>query len=954
MKSFERFAWLKSCIAGVVFACCAVDAVSAGGAEPSLGVLRLHNDDYVTGRFAATDAVDSGSVSTLRWRHPDFATPFEFPLKSLMSLSFPMLETTEFAKGRFAFELANGDRLYGDVLEFGDPLRVRLGDQETTLPLNAVRQIRQWNDGEALVYHGPGSREEWQSSGSIEDWSESSGVLETQSTYATLFRDLQLPSLARVELDVSWEGQPNFVIAVGVDPLNAENTWADAFHIEVWDEDTVAVWEDGTLAGVESIAKVKDLGNRLQVTLKIDQTKRQVMIESMRGKTLSHYTLPIKEPQIAQTGILFRNVEGKFRIHSLKVMHASSLTPPESESQAESAAADGGDGVVHLVDGSAMQTKWTAVQDDGWVFLGDDGERVVPANEIQVWEQLIDAETSADERAEGDRLQLKSFDGLRVTGTLEGVTDDALRLAATVTGEEMAFPLKNIEAVDFVTEEPLRNRIVGMMRLESADTRLHGKLEDVEPETSVTPMSFRPAGSEPSVMLPTMKGKVLLQPKAVTVTTPMESQMTAFQKRVNAERAKQAQQRVAQRVQQQQKKPVWGVFNRVFDPQRTLDVLAGKPIHLKTGEVLPGRVLSINETEVLFKSALTKKQTLPREQIRAIHLLGDSETFTVDAEQRTQLLTVPRNRKQDPPTHLLVAKNGDLMRCRLIRMDEETVEVETRLETLSIPRKVVEKIIWLIPAEDASDEKKEETNDGEESLVSTSDESDRLTVQGVMHDGNRLSLVPNSVINQTLIGENDLLGPIRLPFAKCEELLLGIISDTSQPNSPYSEWKLVNAPEPMIGGSGGEGDAAAGTRSAMVGKPAPDFNLVMLTGDRFRVSDQTGKTLVLDFWATWCGPCLRAMPMIEEAVSEFDPEQVRLVAVNLQEGEEDIRQTLERIGVQPEVALDIDGIAAGRYEANAIPQTVVIDREGNVTRVFVGGGPKLGEQLAEAIRETLE
>ncbi len=59
---------------------------------------------------------------------------------------------------------------------------------------------------------------------------------------------------------------------------------------------------------------------------------------------------------------------------------------------------------------------------------------------------------------------------------------------------------------------------------------------------------------------------------------------------------------------------------------------------------------------------------------------------------------------------------------------------------------------------------------------------------------------------------------------------------------------------------------------------------------------------------------------------------------------------LERQKLSPTVALDRDGVVAAKYWANAIPQTVVIDREGKVTRLFIGGGPHLGDQLREALQ----
>ena len=114
-----------------------------------------------------------------------------------------------------------------------------------------------------------------------------------------------------------------------------------------------------------------------------------------------------------------------------------------------------------------------------------------------------------------------------------------------------------------------------------------------------------------------------------------------------------------------------------------------------------------------------------------------------------------------------------------------------------------------------------------------------------------------------------------------------------------------------------------------------------------------GKVVILDFWATWCGPCLQTMPLVEKVVHEFDDQGVQLIAVNLEEPAKAITAMLERHKLKLTVAMDIDGVAATKYQATAIPQTVIIDREGKVARLFVGGGPKLADQLREALREVL-
>ena len=96
------------------------------------------------------------------------------------------------------------------------------------------------------------------------------------------------------------------------------------------------------------------------------------------------------------------------------------------------------------------------------------------------------------------------------------------------------------------------------------------------------------------------------------------------------------------------------------------------------------------------------------------------------------------------------------------------------------------------------------------------------------------------------------------------------------------------------------------------------------------------------------------MPLIEEAMAEFDSAKVRLVSINLEEPADHVRSVLERHDFQLTVALDVDGIAAARYEARAIPQLVIVSAEGKVWRLYVGGGADVVEKMKAAITELLE
>ena len=95
----------------------------------------------------------------------------------------------------------------------------------------------------------------------------------------------------------------------------------------------------------------------------------------------------------------------------------------------------------------------------------------------------------------------------------------------------------------------------------------------------------------------------------------------------------------------------------------------------------------------------------------------------------------------------------------------------------------------------------------------------------------------------------------------------------------------------------------------------------------------------------------QTMPIIDKVVGEFVEKGVELIAVNLEEQPAQIKSMMERHKMQMTVALDRDGVVAFKYAATAIPQTVVIDRDGKVTRLFVGGGLKLEEPLRQALEE---
>ena len=132
----------------------------------------------------------------------------------------------------------------------------------------------------------------------------------------------------------------------------------------------------------------------------------------------------------------------------------------------------------------------------------------------------------------------------------------------------------------------------------------------------------------------------------------------------------------------------------------------------------------------------------------------------------------------------------------------------------------------------------------------------------------------------------------------------------------------------------------------MVGKAAPDFELDLLDGGKVKLSDHKGKDIViLDFWATWCGPCRRALPVLINVAGEYADRGVVFYAVNLRESPELIKAFMKGNELEMTVALDQSGRVGGLYGVTGIPQTVVIGKKGKIEAIHSGFGGGTKAQL---------
>jgi len=115
-----------------------------------------------------------------------------------------------------------------------------------------------------------------------------------------------------------------------------------------------------------------------------------------------------------------------------------------------------------------------------------------------------------------------------------------------------------------------------------------------------------------------------------------------------------------------------------------------------------------------------------------------------------------------------------------------------------------------------------------------------------------------------------------------------------------------------------------------------DFELQDLTGSTRRLSDFRGKVVLLNFWATWCGPCRFEMPSMEKLYRRLNAKGLEIVAVNLQEDRSSVEQFVDEYGLSFPVLLDTTGRIGATYGARSIPTTYIVDREGFVIAGTIG------------------
>jgi thiol-disulfide isomerase/thioredoxin len=118
------------------------------------------------------------------------------------------------------------------------------------------------------------------------------------------------------------------------------------------------------------------------------------------------------------------------------------------------------------------------------------------------------------------------------------------------------------------------------------------------------------------------------------------------------------------------------------------------------------------------------------------------------------------------------------------------------------------------------------------------------------------------------------------------------------------------------------------------GEPAPDFTMALADGRFLRLSDLRGRPVVLNFWATWCGPCRAEMPELVKAAAADD--ELVVLAVDVQEALAPVEEFAAEFEMDFPVVMDTEGAVRQLFRVPGLPTTYFVDREGSIASVVVG------------------
>ncbi|MFN8741250.1 MAG: TlpA family protein disulfide reductase [Pirellula sp.] len=938
----------------------------------SQATLRLNDGDIFQGDFYKHEIQrDSTSDNTafLLWKCNAFLEPMVVPWNVVDSISQNL--TNEKVKEidetqLYVVEFENGESISGRIEQL-DERTIKLTSNRyapTQIDLDRIRAILRVHHSS---YEGVGrlSVNEWKQvlpakKKDVPDtWLSKAGSIETAIAGSSIAQTGTLPSLAVVDVDVAWtHSNPNWTLTVG---NNLPKLELRVRKLEQRDELSITLlFEEESVAdivtvmipsmGVESL-RLKILCDLEEGRFVLQQNGRaigEIASQSKSKPTQSKLDNRVRfqVTNDAPGGMILRELKVSRSPFSMtRTVEGDSVAETSSVADTTSAPVpDDRLSKVLLTTGKSHigVIKANETQSGGLRLDTIDGEKLsIAISDIERVEYAMksakgpsDPESITEPPNQEEYCVVQTKDGERFAGKTLKHSKDQLTLICSSLPTPIGFSVNDVSSIQFISNvSPVNVNVerAVLMKLVCDEVHSNGKLvpsENVKTDTLGSGWAWRPAGLSGEFLInPSINGTIDIIRNG-TEARPTDGQARNLSLRTD-------------------------IYGRSLDP--------GEPaLYLASGDSLPGKLVRLDNGTLTFSSELFGESSLDASQVKGIRQLVYTGTDRLDDILLKRLLTVPRMARQSPPAHLVVSRDGDMIRGNVTFIDEDLLRIEVREEEREIWMKNVAEIVWLDPAPKNSDsDKPTDTSTDNGSVDSAEPDRQsgelsgvRASCQLVMSKGSVVSLIPGKIEDGLLLGVHPLLGECNIPLEQTIQILFGNEMEKSRSTSRFAKWKLRHAIDPKFVSE--EADAASGEASELVGKPAVDFELKALDGKVINLSALRGRVVVLDFWASWCGPCRKSLPVIQRIAEDFGNEAFSFYAVNVDEEPNVVQGSAIVLGISNNCLLDPKGTISKAYGASAIPYTVVIDKEGIVRRVFVGANDEAFNTLRESISKYLE
>lgn len=883
--------------------------------------MQLAPGQFLEGQFVTADnSADGPYANQILWQSPYFDSPLRVTWNNIRSISVPEVVLDSAAKSKIIFK--DGQTIVGDINRSKDGtaniVNSFLGTVQTAS--SEILSVEGSESAGAVTMQPADLKHLFELFPKRKGWKSSGNSIVSEGLNSVLRGALPFPKKWKLDLEISWEQTPVFEMQL-VAP-SKENNMMLIPRLETWNGKLVLNRESDDSVETAPLYELRPQDSGMKLSIFGNQESGQIVVYSSTGNLLGKFDR--LDPKViarmeSGTFIQITNFGPPLRIDSMRIAEWNGEVDASVENAKPKFAQSLPTAPVQIL----LQ--------DGSLLLGDSFQYA--KNRILL--------SNSDSPSRTLSVPVDSIKTMRSGMPLAKPTEDDTKAFQAKMGKYGAWGLLKVK-----------------------ETALLGWIVPTDSSSVESAFRFLPVIGENEIGIRRDANGVLLLSDKNKPKTPFEA--------MNTELGAKALQAVPLRaIRPALIAPAVRIVRPANAAEQGSDedskssYRLARGLQLRSGDIVDVIVEKIDNSGIYFKSKTMGTTFLPSSEVQSVQLRSRLRGVKIDQKKMERLLTVPRMRRDRPPTHLIVTVDGDFIRGNLQHLDDKELVIEEGLNRVAIARKAVSVVVWLHDRTWKSPLKNTDNQDssnieakvnGEPVVVpgETSEKAFKFYLK--LRPTGRATLMPTQISREFVLGSNGLLGEMKIPFTSIDRIAFGTDATFESLGDQPSPWKLSLAKLPSVfeeaaSGEGGKSSSAMGTGSEMVGKPAPNFKLKQLNGTDWELHSKKGKILVLDFWASWCGPCLQAMPVVDGMIADEFSENCVWVGVNIQENKERIETTIERLKIKGLVVMDQDGGVSSEYGAEAIPMVVVIDAAGVVRHVFVGSGDEELDNLKEAIRQ---